>query len=324
MTLRLPDHWVWDAWFAVEGDLVHAFFLHAPRSLGDPDLRHGHARVGHAVSRDLRTWELRAPALPDPRPGDIDERATWTGSVIRDGDRWLMGYTGIGPDDGGPWIQRIGLATSPDLDAWTRTDVVVRADPRWYGTASADSGEEHWRDPWLWVDEAGVLHLFVTAMAKDGPPGASGVIGHAWSRDRRTFEVGPPLSAPGEVRQLEVPQLVRLGDGRWVVLASLRSTDHAHHRRSRPGFVPETGTLALEGTSALGPFTVTPGPCLLGDPADRWYAARLVEFKGRRYLMAWIDRDADGRFVGELGDPIPLETGPDGRLRVVRHMEVPR
>jgi beta-fructofuranosidase len=316
MTLRQRDDWVWDAWFAVHEDLVHAFFLHAPRSLGNPDLRHARARVGHAVSSDLRTWELRGPALPEPRPGDIDERATWTGSVVRDGDRWLMGYTGIGSGDGGRYVQRIGIATSPDLDTWTRTDVVVRADPRWYATSTDADQAEHWRDPWLWVDPDGVLHLYITAMAKDGPAGARGVIGHAWSRDRSTFEVGPPLSEPGEVRQLEVPQLVATGDGRWLVLASLRASDHGAVRLARPGFVPETGTLALEGSSALGPFTVPPGPCLLGDPADRWYAARLVEFHGANYLMAWRDRDAEGRFVGELGDPIPVRTDPDGRLRV--------
>jgi beta-fructofuranosidase len=322
MTLRLPDHWVWDAWFAVDGDTVHAFFLHAPRSLGNPDLRHGHARVGHAVSRDLRAWEFLGPALPEPGAGDIDERSTWTGSVIRDGDEWRMGFTGIGAQDGGRYVQRISFATSPDLTAWTRTDVVVRADPRWYETVDGDGHEEHWRDPWLWIDDAGTLHLLITAMARGGPVGASGVIAHAWSRDRRSFEVGPPLSQPGEVRQLEVPQLVRLGEGRWNVLASLRSTDHSEGRRARPGFVAQTGTLALEGPSSLGPFAVTPAPCLLGDTADRWYAARLVEFRGQRLLMAWIDRDADGRFVGELGDSIAVVLGPDGRLRLAADTEV--
>ena len=324
MTLRLADHWVWDTWFAVDGDLVHAFFLHAPRSLGDPDLRHGHARVGHAVSRDLRAWELRAPVLQGAEPGAIDERATWTGSVIRDGDGWLMAYTGIGARDGGRWIQRIGLATSPDLDTWTRTDVVVRADPRWYETASDARRAEHWRDPWMYVDPDGVLHLLITARASDGPDDGRGVIGHAWSRDRRTFEVGPPLSAPGEVRQLEVPQLVDLGGGRWTVLASLRTTAHGAARRARPGFMSETGTLALDGPSPLGPFAVPPGPCLLGDPADRLYAARLVELRGQRHLIAWIDRDADGHFVGELTAPISVETGLDGRLRIAGPDGAPR
>ena len=49
MTLRLPDHWLWDFWLAEDGEDVHLFFLHAPRSLGNPDLRHSHARIGRLV-----------------------------------------------------------------------------------------------------------------------------------------------------------------------------------------------------------------------------------------------------------------------------------
>ncbi len=55
MALRLPEHWLWDFWFAQDGDDVHLFHLQAPRSLGDPALRHANATIGHAVSRDLRT-----------------------------------------------------------------------------------------------------------------------------------------------------------------------------------------------------------------------------------------------------------------------------
>jgi beta-fructofuranosidase len=36
VSLRLPDHWLWDFWFAVDGDDVHVFYLQAPRALGDP------------------------------------------------------------------------------------------------------------------------------------------------------------------------------------------------------------------------------------------------------------------------------------------------
>jgi beta-fructofuranosidase len=100
MTLHLPDHWVWDTWFAVDGDLVHAFYLHAPKALGDPDLRHRSARIGHAVSGDLRHWEPAPFLLETGGPGAFDELATWTGSVISDGDGWLMAYTGLSVADG--------------------------------------------------------------------------------------------------------------------------------------------------------------------------------------------------------------------------------
>jgi hypothetical protein len=33
-SLWLPDHWIWDCWFATDGEDVHVFFLQAPRDLG--------------------------------------------------------------------------------------------------------------------------------------------------------------------------------------------------------------------------------------------------------------------------------------------------
>ena len=65
----LDDRWVWDFWIADDGSMFHLFFLQAPRSLGDPDLRHDHASVGHAVSPDLTTWTAVGLALSPPEPG---------------------------------------------------------------------------------------------------------------------------------------------------------------------------------------------------------------------------------------------------------------
>src|SRR5215213_6370282 len=139
MALRLPDHWLWDFWFARDGDDVHLFHLKAPRSLGDPELRHRHAAIGHAVSRDLRTWRVLEDALAPGPPGEFDDLATWTGSVIRHHGRWHLFYTGISHADG-PGIQRIGVASSDDLLAWERHGLVLEADPAWY-----EPGD--WRDP---------------------------------------------------------------------------------------------------------------------------------------------------------------------------------
>ena len=61
--LRLDDHWVWDSWVADDGRTYHLFFLQAPRSLGDPDLRHVHATVGHATSTDLVSWRYLGQCL---------------------------------------------------------------------------------------------------------------------------------------------------------------------------------------------------------------------------------------------------------------------
>ena len=40
MVIALKDKWIWDSWYAQEGNRWHGYFLQANKSLGDPDLRH--------------------------------------------------------------------------------------------------------------------------------------------------------------------------------------------------------------------------------------------------------------------------------------------
>src|SRR5438477_10851503 len=112
MALRLPDKWVWDFWLARD-TRHHVFYLQAPRSLGRSELRHHSASIGHAVSRDLRAWEVLPDALHPGPAGSWDDLATWTGSVVEHAGCWQMLYTGINRSERG-LIQRIGLATSDD------------------------------------------------------------------------------------------------------------------------------------------------------------------------------------------------------------------
>ena len=141
MTLRLPDRWLWDFWFARDGDDVHVFYLQAPRALGDPELRHVNATIGHAVSRDLRDWRILPDALGPGAPGAFDDLATWTGSIVEHDGRWMLLYTGVSRAEGAG-AQRIGLASSADLLRWERHGMVLEADPRWYEPPA-------WRDPWV-------------------------------------------------------------------------------------------------------------------------------------------------------------------------------
>src|SRR4051794_25604454 len=171
VALRLDGHWVWDFWFACDGDEVHVFYLQAPRALGDPELRHVNATIGHAVSRDLRGWRVLPDALGAGEPGAFDDLATWTGSVLRHDGRWRMYYSGISRADGGQ-VQRIGSAVSDDLVRWQREGVLLEADARWYD-------REHWRDPWVAWDAARERFDMVVCAKRGG----HGIVGHASSPD---------------------------------------------------------------------------------------------------------------------------------------------
>ncbi|MET8980082.1 glycosyl hydrolase family 32 [Streptomyces sp. NPDC004539] len=313
--LRLPDHWVWDSWYAQDDEgRHHAFFLRASRALLDPDRRHRRAGVGHAVSGDLRSWDLAADALVAADEPAWDDLATWTGSVVRAPDgRWHMYYTGVSRAEDG-LVQRIGLAVSDDLHTWHRhgDKPLVEADPAWYERLGPDGPgegtwyEEAWRDPWVFPDPAGEgWHMLITARAGHGPVAGRGVVGHARSTDLLHWTVGPPLTAPHGFGHLEVPQ-VAVVDGHPLLLFCT-NTPHPHGTENRLWTIP--------GASTTGPWDITaatPVPC------PDLYAPRLVRAgDGPWHLIGFVD-ERDGVFAGELSDPVPVRYTPGEGLHPVR------
>jgi beta-fructofuranosidase len=313
MALRLPDKWVWDFWLARDADLHHVFFLQAPRSLGRPDLRHRSASIGHAVSDDLREWIVLADALRPGEPGSWDDLATWTGSVLRHDGRWNMLYTGISTTDSG-LIQRVGLATSDDLLHWTKhpENPVLEADGRWYELLDLSRWrDQSWRDPWLFVDpEREGVHVLLTARSPDGPADGAGVVGYACSHDFVHWEVGPPLTQPGEFAQVECPQLVEV-DGRELILVSCLDEDHSAVRRDRLGYAGGTGTFVF--SRADGGFSASRRPIADGP----LYAGKVVELEPGDWRFIGFRGAGDRDFVGELTDPIPVRFDEGGELRLV-------
>ncbi|HZW43905.1 MAG TPA: glycosyl hydrolase family 32 [Dermatophilaceae bacterium] len=316
--LTLATHWIWDFWIADDGTAYHLFFLKAPR-VGDPDQRHWNVCIGHAVSPDLRSWEVLADAIQPSSGPAFDDYATWTGSVVKGDDGlWHMFYTGLSHADSGQ-VQRIGVATSPDLHDWTKRgpQAVVTSGSRWYEQYAVTGRAEHWRDPWVIRDPDGDgWHMVITAAALAAPSDDGGVLGHAHSTDLISWEVRPPLSQPGSgFSQLEVPQVVVV-DGNPLLLFNCLAPQLSPARRKAG---ESGGVWVLRSDTLLGPYDVSQATRLTDESL---YVGKLVQRRdGHWALLAFVNQDAAGAFVGSLSDPLELPQPLGSTLVVATHAE---
>jgi beta-fructofuranosidase len=315
MTLTLEDKWVWDLWLApekVDGNW-HIFFLQAPRSLINPDLRHASATVGHAISTDLIDWQYLGTALEPSQFGAWDDRAIWTGSIIKsDTGLWHMFYTGTNKSKENGFVQRIGVATSTDLIKWEKKEgFVTEADARWYERAAQvmeekQDGqpswyEEAWRDPWVFKEAStGDWVMLVTARTNSGSYDARGTVGVARSKDLLNWQVCEPLKVESEFGHFEVPQLMHSTESELVISFCLASNNHAATRLER-GERAWTGNGIMRAASFDCVWKVENEPFL----EDPHYAARLIQDKDRLLAMAWLNFVGED-FQGFIDNPIDV------------------
>ncbi|MDJ0628816.1 MAG: levansucrase [Rhodobacter sp.] len=318
MVLALPDKWIWDGWYAHDGERYHAFFLQAPKSLGDPELRHWNVSYGHAISDDLTHWTHLGTCFAPAEGPAWDDYTTWTGSVLRDGaGLWHLFYTGTSQAENG-LIQRIGHATSMDLHNWQRVgdgqcldlsgDIYELETP-------ADWHDRAMRDPWVMRDPSGEgwLMYFTARVAGTGETNARGAIGFATSADLDTWTLQAPVFVGG-FGQLEVPQVLKAGD-RWICLFCTADAHWSQACKAAAAMPPVTGTHYLIADDPRGPWSIAPGPFLDGSQPCKRYAARLVETPEGLKLLGFADRPTGG-FAGHITDPDPVDIGPDGLLHV--------
>jgi beta-fructofuranosidase len=305
VALRLPDKWIWDSWFAFDGEFYHAFYLHASRALGDPIRRHRNPIVGHAVSKDLTNWTVVRDALIVSDSPAFDSYTTWTGSVVKDDNGlWWMFYTGTSREDGGD-VQTIGAATSSDLMVWSKvsSEPLVSADARWYEKLDKTIWhDEAWRDPWVFrfENDSSTWHMLVTARANHGEPATRGVLGHATSTDLLNWQVQPPLSNPGQgFGQLEVFQF-ELVDGVPVLVFCCGWRELSAERQAE--FGKRDATYSVSVNSDLSDVDFNRAKAF-EDPLV--YAARLIRGHDGWYLIGFVN-EVNGEFMGELCDPVPV------------------
>lgn len=308
VALKLPGQWVWDSWFAFDGQNHHAFYLQASRALGDQNRRHRNVTVGHAISSDLKNWTVVADALTPSEVPAPDSWTTWTGSVVKGDDGlWWMFYTGTSREDAGE-RQTVCAATSTDLMTWNKVEdlPVAAADERWYKTLAAGYDNEPFRDPWVFkLPGQNEWTMLTTAGSIEAQSRREeAIMGVAKSADLKTWTIQPPLGGPGQgFGETEVFQF-EIVDGVPILLFCCGSQWLSDERRAAGEI---GGVYSMPVAQDLSEVNFNRATLF---PDTSLYASRLVQnTDGDWNLIAFLN-NVDGEFVGELCDPIPVTADP--------------
>lgn len=325
--IEVDDKWVWDSWYCIDGDGVwHAFFLQADKTLGDADLRHWNVTFGHAVSRDLQRWDYLGTVFAPSENSAFDDFTVWTGCVISvAAGEWMLFYTGTSRNEGGR-VQRIGRATSRDLQTWERQGLALDLSGK-NAELYEDFLPERWkdrsmRDPWVIPDPEGQGWLMYFTARSPFPvdTNASGAIGLARSDNLVDWQLLPPTYV-GSFGEIEVPQVFERG-GIWYCLFCTTAACWSDAYRDKNSAHLLSGVHYLVGDGPRGPWRIAEGPFLLGSEECEHYAGRLVHHAASDWLLA-CNAGPAFRFSGTISDPIPV-TADAGTLKLMRPAPDPR
>ncbi len=168
-----PGNQIWDFCLIPNDDQYHVFYHTI-----SPDLQHpaNADTIWHAVSTDLRRWEILGPALTSG-PHWWDAEALWAPDVVFDelNKRWAMLYTGVGQG----MVQRACLAWSDDLVNWTKAaeNPVFEPDSQIYFWAP-DQEWSSFRDPEVYYENDQWNMLSTAGIRVGGFPGHKRAIVH--------------------------------------------------------------------------------------------------------------------------------------------------
>lgn len=305
-----PGNFIGDVWFYPEEDKVHAYYLTVPSSVP----RYSTWSIAHAVSRDLREWDLRGIVLQPGPEGSWDESGLATGCVFRDGLRYYLAYTGR-------HHAQTGLAVSDNLYQWSKCphNPATQLDAVWYEEIGSGLRKmRHWRDPFV-LRHDGRWYQLTCASDRHAPEGARGTVGLACSEDLMSWAILPPLEVEPICQEMECPQLLER-EGCWYLVFSALAdqiTPEACQRIGRENVWWTTYVMMAECFE--GPYRLAARPRIIPSGwKEQPYACQIVQYQGKDYCLGsvWPGLNADCPEVAPdyVCDPIPISFSSEGIL----------
>ena len=131
---------------------------------------------GYEKSQDLSHWSLIDNVLRVDNTSDWNNQHVWAPHVFKNGSTYYMYYTGIDNQTGGAHTERVGLATSSNLQDWTRSDTnncngttgngcVWDCNTTWSGWDAGFAWDGQCRDPYVLDDVASTGYYYMVYTA---------------------------------------------------------------------------------------------------------------------------------------------------------------
>ncbi|MGZ0148191.1 GH32 C-terminal domain-containing protein [Kribbella sp. WER1] len=215
---------------------------------------------------DFVNYTDHGVVLPSGGPDAVDFDC-YTGSVVADGDRLHLFYTGHNPRRGsadGSYQVVCHAVSDGDPTRWTKLPD---------DTFGAPNGfvPQDWRDPFVYrTAPEQPWQMVLAARYADAPDRRSGVVARLTSTDLRHWDLAAPLWEPRRYLTQECPDVFQWGDWWYLVYSEFTDAFQTRYRIARD---PD------------GPWRAPARDTVDG---RAFYAAKTVEYHGRRFFVGWI------------------------------------
>lgn len=224
------------------------------------------------------------------RPGKFDEFHVWAPTIVQRGPTFWMFYTGV-RDESGRRHQRIGVATSTDLNTWTPADdpVLTSPDVPWAKKNPVVYDGQQLRDPFVMEDPVNSgkwLMYFVAVDSLSGSKMAVGVARSAdlvhWTADPDSLGSTQKSTFQGATTIVESPHVFR-HNGQWWMPYTVGG-DQVFFETSAS--VDPTDTTTENWTDPIWLRDVSEGSPL---EMQYWHASEYLRINSAEYLAAFDD-----------------------------------